>query len=102
MLRFSVCYEVITPESAEHGDAEERGFIVKDVSLRDALENFNYDRGYVEPSCYPIDWEYPYTWFSKPEFNHNYITGATETRSLHMPEKLTASSRRRIARMIGC
>ena len=35
---FAVTYEIVTDESAEHGDAEERGFIAKNVSLRDAID----------------------------------------------------------------
>jgi hypothetical protein len=44
-------YEIVTEESAEHGDAAERGFISQDEpyafrELVDALRN-------GEPSCYP-------------------------------------------------
>jgi len=38
MNKFSVTYEIVTPESAEYGDAEDRGWVVEDATLRDALE----------------------------------------------------------------
>lgn len=98
MPKFSVTYEVVTPESAEYSDAEERGFVAENVSLRDALDHFGC--GFVEPSCYPVDWSHD-VWFSEADGRQNYITGGVETRSFHMPDNLTPSSRRRVARLLG-
>ena len=39
MSGFSVTFATITPESAEHGDYEETGFAVENVSLREAWDN---------------------------------------------------------------
>ncbi len=99
MNKFSVTYETITPESAEIGDCEDRGYIAEDVTLREAIGELN--GAAVEPSCYPFDADYPYTWFSTVDGDTDYRTGAVEYRSLHLPKNLTPSTRARIARLLG-
>jgi len=97
--RFTVTYEVITPESAADGDAAERGFVASDgapvddralMTLREALAiagSFPEDAG----AC---------RWFSSyPETD--YTTGAETIYSLHVPATITASSARRVARVVG-
>lgn len=97
--KFSVTYEVVTPESAEDGDTAERGFVVEDVSLRDALDEF--DCGAIEPSSWPVDFNWQHTWYTERDGRIDYLTGAVETRSFHLPKDLTPSTRRRIARLLG-
>lgn len=98
---FTVTYEVVTPESAEQGDAESRGFVLPGgwrvdvtddsddvgMSLREALRlaSPQEDSG---------------SWFSEVDGRVNYRTGAVETRSIHPPRNVTPSSYERLARII--
>ncbi len=99
---FSVTFETITPESAEHGDIEESGFIIENVSLRDALSDFQCHGCYVEADSTPV--RNP-RWFTAYETNDGtrdyYEQGITENRSLHIPDHITEASRLRIARQNG-
>lgn len=96
MPRFHVTYEVVTYESAENGEAEERGFCspggwhhddAAPLSLRDAVSLV----GCVEDSG---------SWFTETDGRTNYRTGAVETRSLHPPRNITAASYARLARLL--
>lgn len=102
MNGFTVTYEIVTPESAEHGDAAERGFVLPGewrvpvhavtpvtMSLREALQ-----------LCYPQ--EDSGRWFSECDGRQDYRTGAWERRSLHPPEGITGASYDRLARLLGC
>lgn len=105
-----VTYEIITPESAEHGDAEERGFVLADgshvelpgdvygapageikarcaLSLRDALQQI----GLVEDSGF---------WFSEVDGRKHYGTGAETRHSLHLPDGASAASYDRVRRIL--
>ena len=105
---FSVTYEVVTPESAEHGDAEDRGFIAEDLTLRDALDAWDGAGYHVEADCCPVDGG-PYgvpRWFTAYKVNNGtrecYETGAEESRGLHLPDDVTPETALRIARLVGC
>ena len=102
---FNVTYEIITPESAECGDADERGFILEGATLREAINAVNETRTNhvdgvqaIEADCYPIDGLRWVTIYNGMEF----LTGAHENRSLHIPDNVTQASRLRIARLMGC
>lgn len=101
---FNVTYEIITPESAEAGDAEERGFVAENVSLRDAIELVRETRTAQVDGVESIETdEWPMRapcWVSVIN-GMEYQTGAQETRSLHMPDNLTPATRCRIARLVG-
>ena len=101
-MQYTVTYEIVTPESAEYGDAEERGIIDTFTSLREALEytyrtRTNQVGGIeaIEPDCSsgPPRW---ITVFNGME----YRTGAHENRSLHLPDNITPSSAMRIKRLM--
>ena len=47
---FNVTYEIITEESAEQGDAEERGFLLENVTFREAFGEV-FPHGNIEVSC---------------------------------------------------
>lgn len=103
-MKFNVTYEIVTPESAEHGDAAERGFISEGVSLRDAFADLNATRTNqvdgieaIEADSSPCVAPRWITVYNGTEFR----TGATESRSLHIPDNVTAASARRIARYCG-
>lgn len=102
-MGFTVCQEIITPESAEHGDADNRQILGEKLSLRDAVDlvletrtNHMGGREAVEADSWPatdIRW---LTVYNQGEF----LTDATENRSLHFPPGLTAATRRRILDLV--
>jgi len=103
MAQFSVTYEIVTPESAEAGDADERGFIGRGLDLRDAIDAVTATRTNevngiecIEPSDSHGEFRW-LTVYNGMEFK----TGACESRSLHIPDNVTGHSRRRIARLLG-
>lgn len=96
---FRVTYEIVTPESAEQGDAESRGYVqpgewrTDDASeagmrLREAMRlcSPQHDCG---------------RWFSEEDGRTDYRTGAVETRSIHPPRNVTDASYARIRRVLG-
>lgn len=101
---FTVTYDIVTPESAENGNTEENGFIAERVPLREAIDLVTGTRTrYVDGAeCVECD-EYP---VRAPRSvvivnGMEFLTGAQESRSLHMPENITPASRLRIARLLG-
>ena len=101
MPLFNVTYGIVTSESAELGDYAESGFLSRNVALRDAIAEVQETRtnqcGGVE--CVECD--------SSPAIAPRWITvtnglefmtGAQESRSLHIPASVTPSTARRIAR----
>ena len=104
MALFSVTYEIATPESAKVGEADERGYICEDVSLRDAVALVGETRtsavGGVE--CIECDdWPVKAPRWILVINGMEYETGAQESRSLHIPAGVTPATRRRIARLVG-
>lgn len=111
---FHVTYDIVTPESAEHGEAAEMGFVlpgnwhielaaavcgepagrVKDdcaISLREAIALVSccFDSGsdgftYYEADC-----------------RENYRDGSEERRALHLPRNATAASAARVSRLLN-
>jgi len=105
MATFSVTYDIVTPESAEHGDVAELGFISENVSLREAIAlTLETRTPYVDGVEAVEASEYPFTrprWVTITN-GREFYTGACESRSLHFPESITPASRKRIARFLGC
>ena len=103
MAKFSVTYEIVTQESAEYGEAEESGFIAEGISLREAVDLVKSTSTIscggitnIEASDSCIGQSRWITVYNGMEFE----TGAHESRSLHIPDHITAASRRRIMRII--
>ena len=99
MGKFTVTYEVVTPESAADGEASESGFADTGgwkyqepalVSLHDAVEIAG--RGLINCG----------RWFTTSDADIDYATGAETTYSIHPPRNCTPASYRRIARALGC
>lgn len=96
--RFSVTYEIVTPESAAEGEAEERGFICEGETLREALKELFRTRTNRVDSGQGLDTSIGIlTQYNGAEFE----TGAHENRTLHMPRTITGATYRRIARLAG-
>jgi hypothetical protein len=93
---FDVTYDIVTHESAEHGDVAERGFAAKGIGLREAIREIGGQA--FEADCWPV--QSP-RWFTNHEYNEDFTTGTRETRYLHLPNHLTEASRMRIARLLG-
>lgn len=97
MRKIKITYEIVTPESAEHGDAEERGWIDEEGEviepdkwdLEDGLthvdlavafiENEGHEGG-IEVSSSPPG---PHDWVTGYKYNEDYSTGGIENRSYH-------------------
>lgn len=78
MIKISKTYEIVTEESAEYGDAEERGFEWEGVrytfrELIDEMENYN------EASCCWIIGDF---WITS-EADQDFRTGSYTSYSLH-------------------
>lgn len=109
MNGFSVTFERFLPhnEGEEICEADETGFVVQDVSLRDAIRlGLEYARpdwcGVCEPDSYParfVRWLSFYQW--NDGTRDRIERGITETRALHIPDNVTEASRRRICRLFG-
>jgi hypothetical protein len=101
---FSVTFEIVTQESAEHGCIADAGYEwPSPCSLRDAIETVLETRTChcdgiesIEPSDSDIGQARWITVYNGMEF----LTGAQESRSLHLPENLTPSTRKRIFRLL--
>lgn len=102
---FNVSTEIVTPESAENGDTdEEQGWVEMGLTLREAVTMVHEVRTSRAEGVQCIECD------SSPAVDPRWVTvvngmefetGAQESRSLHMPRRLTASTRRRIARLVG-
>lgn len=109
MRGFSVTFERFFPHEPEDDicEADESGFVIEDVTLREALRD-GLERyrpewcGPAEPDCYPahgVRWLSFYGW---NESTHERICeGISEDRALHIPDHVTEASRRRICRLFG-
>ena len=104
MKKFNVTYDIVTPESAEHGDYDEIGYIANAVSLREAIDLLFETRtcecdgvASIEPSCSMIS---EARWLNVVN-GMEFLTGAVEARALHFPEEITGSSRKRIMVLCG-
>ena len=108
MPKFQITYEVVTPESAEHGDFAEIGFVApggsqlsieSDGALEAARHNeFAFDLrsavnliGCVENAG---------SWFVEADGRDNYRDGSNTRYSLHPPKDITPSSYGRLRRLL--
>lgn len=108
MSGFRVTYEIVTPESAEEGDAAERGFIGRQFGLKWTIEealaadDSDLNMSLREASRHvSAAMEDCGTWFSEIDGRQDYASGAEERRSLHPPANITAASYGRLARLVG-
>ena len=101
ILDFAVTYEHITPESVEYGDVEDRGYVLEHGTLRECLDEIPQGC-YCEPDSLPCDRPRWLTFYETNEGSRDYYEkGLRENLSLHIPESVTPSSARRIARLVG-
>lgn len=99
MPKFHVTYEVVTYESAEHGDCAEMGYVSPggwhgpepaELSLHEAVKLVSGLRSMEDCG----------RWFCDTDGDIDYQTGAEERRSLHPPANITAASYGRLRRLL--
>ena len=106
MPKFLITYEIVTPESAEHGDAAEHGYVqpagflfpVETVEMardRDELE-FDLRSAVGMIGCV----ENAGSWFVEADGRDNYRDGSNTRYSLHPPKNITPSSYGRLCRLL--
>lgn len=100
---FDVSFEIVTQESAEHGDAESRGYIWEGATLRDAIGALFETRTSqcggiqnIEANDSDLSRARWLTVYNGMEF----LTGAQESRSIHFPDNMTSASRVRLINLI--
>lgn len=91
---FSITYDIVTPESAEHGDYEESGYITKGLTLAQAVQEITeYSPGEaIEPSDSWADSARWITFYNVSGENE----GRVKSIALHFPKRLNAVTRKRI------
>lgn len=101
--RFAVTFEIVTPESAEQGDAAERGPILGGATLREAVRAWRETRtaecGGVECIEADRDPRAGARWLTIRN-GMEFRTGAYESRSLHFSDNLTDATRERLCRLL--
>jgi hypothetical protein len=102
--RFSVTYDIVTPDSAEHGDTDECGHIGQGLTLREAIKELHATRTCRVDGVQAIETDsFPCTaprWITVTN-GMEFETGAHESRALHIPNNVTPASARRIAMLAG-
>ena len=73
-------FEIVTPESAEDGDADERGWIDDEGEHYTVEEAIAFLEG-CEPSSTAF---HEGVWYTNNEYHTDYATGAVESRSYHL------------------
>lgn len=97
---FNVTYDIVTPESAEHCDYEESGFIAESVTLRDAITDLHRTRTCMVDGVSAIETD-SIPCSVRIVNGTEFETGAVESRTLHIPLTVSAATACRIARLIG-
>jgi len=107
-MRFVVTYETTTPESIEHGDNADHGYVMpgewRYSLLDETLDHANQD--YSMSLREALDLASPDQdcgrWFSETsEGRCNYRTGEVEQRAIHPARDITPASYDRLKRLLG-
>ncbi len=109
--RILITYEIVTPESAEYGDAEERGWIDEEGDVIE-LDEFDREEGItvVDKTVAYLDSAYAYEpsesgreaaprWWTDYEHEGDPATGARTNKSYHL-EGYTEAEKRQIYRVM--
>jgi len=80
MIKISKTYQIVTYDSAEHGEASEYGFIFESEGYT-FRELVRLMRDYNNPSCYPATGG-AYEWLSN-DASIDYTTGDETIESIH-------------------
>lgn len=94
---FNVYAEIVSPESAEYGEPESRETIGEGLRLRDAIGELFSTRTNQVDGIESI--EDCGRWFAVSN-GQEFLTGCHESRTMHAAGNITASSYRRLWRLI--
>lgn len=97
MSSFLVTFQRFTPESIEHGEAEESGVLYENVSLREAVQELSYASEGIHASEHPAVCP---AWITGACTRDDPRTGGFWDLSLHFPDHITPASRRRVLRLL--
>ncbi len=98
--QFRVTYEIYTPESSEHGEPEESGF-VEPRGWHYALGQESPEGLTLREACELVECLYDAgRWFAESDGRTDYQTAAHETRALHPPCGITPASYARLRRLL--
>lgn len=98
-VRFGVTFDIVTEESAEHGGCESSGWIDESATLRDAVKDLFSTRTCHVEGINGMDCEERRVTISN---GMEFLTGAHESRTLHIPREVTRASAARIVRLLRC
>jgi len=99
---FAVSYEIVTQESAEHGDVAEHGMIAHGLTLREGIKLLHATRTNRVGGVESVSADSGPPRFVTVVNGMEFETGAQESRTLHIPLLLRSNAtRRRIARLCG-
>jgi hypothetical protein len=99
---FTVTYEIVTPESAEYGEAEESGFVLPGGWHVDATDPSDVTMDLRSAAALVSTLEDSGRWFTETDGHLDYRTGVLERRALHPPRNITPASYKRLSRLLGC
>ena len=97
---WNITYGILTEASIEDGDYAEEGFEACDLTFREAIGYFGSYSGGLETDCWPVTPASPPRWITRPNI-HESCYGQYKDLALHIPKQITASSRIRLARLLG-
>ena len=103
--RFHITFETVTPESAECGDAAERGYVHPNggrdaLDLVESADDYAFDlRSAVRFTGTGATWDVG-RWFDTTWCDEDYRTGAETRFALHPPRNITPASYARLARLL--
>ncbi len=97
--RFTVTHQIVTQESAEHGECDEsQSDCVTDLRLRDAVSEWRDTRTSHVGGVQCIEGDHCAVTVTN---GLEFLTGAQESRTLHIPANISRASGRRLARLLG-
>jgi hypothetical protein len=97
--RFTVTRQIVTPESAAEGCCDEsESWYESGLSLRSAVAEVNETRTAHVDGIESIDGDHCAVTITN---GMEFLTGAHESRTLHIPPNISRASGRRIAKLLG-
>lgn len=96
-MSWSVTFEIVTPASAEQGEADESGFVGEGLSLREAIAQLGYGR---PTRRRPFCLENCGRWFATQHNDPDFRTGAVTNYAIHPPDSITRASYARVRRLL--
>lgn len=104
--RFHITFETVTPESAEQGDAAERGYVHPmggraPLAMVQSVDNYAFDLRSAVRFTGTGTTGGVGRWFDTTWRDEDYRTGAETRFALHPPRNITPASYARLARLLG-